>query len=200
MIKKILRKLPFRIASWTFDDGIAIGTYNLKEPEGHLAETLLTVEKRTNDDAAVIRIDQEQAQKLGIKIEMYDFNLGLQVQRKLYVLAGYREDDNGSDTDEPELCKTQAEAVEAMADSVIDFICDHVDVTDDTVCMEDFQEVGIFDQSNLDDEFKSKIKDGKVAIADIRSYIIRKFDVSAYVETSSCDRECIDLRIYEKSF
>ena len=73
MIKKILRKLPFRIASWTFDDGIAIGTYNLKEPEGHLAETLLTVEKRTNDDAAVIRIDQAQAKKLGVKIELYDF-------------------------------------------------------------------------------------------------------------------------------
>ncbi len=80
MIKKILSKLPFRIASWTFDDGIAVGTYNLKEPDGHLAETLLTVEKRTNDDTAVIRIDPEQARKLGIKIELYDFNLGRPVQ------------------------------------------------------------------------------------------------------------------------
>ena len=73
MIKKILRKLPFRIASWTFDDGIAIGTYNLKEPDGHLAETLVTVEKRDKDDSAVIRIDQAQAKKLGVKIELYDF-------------------------------------------------------------------------------------------------------------------------------
>lgn len=80
MIKKILRKLPFRLASWTFDDGIVVGTYNLKEPDGHLAETLLTVEKRTSDDAVVIRIDPEQALKLGIKIELYDFNLARTVQ------------------------------------------------------------------------------------------------------------------------
>lgn len=200
MLKKILHKLPFRLASWTFDAGIAIGTYNLKEPEGHLAETLLTVEQRDKDDSAVIRIDQEQAQKRGIKVEMYDFNLGLQVQRKLYVLVGYRDDDNGSDTDEPELCKSEAEAVNAMAESACDFIADHVDVEDDSVCVDDFQTVGIFEPRSFDDEFKSKIKDGKVAIDDIKSYIIRTCKVCAYVETSSCDRSYIDLKIYEKTF
>ena len=87
-----------------------------------------------------------------------------------------------------------------MADSAIDFICNHVEVEDDTVSLDDFEDVGIFDSSNFDDEFKSKIEDDKVAIDDIRSYIIRVFDVCAYVATSSSDREFIDLRIYEKTF
>ena len=186
-----------RVRAWYSENGIALGSYTKKDTTAYW---LIDLTQNKGEDHLTIQLNSDRIKEQNVSVEFLD-RIGKKiVGQKIYVLAGYRDDDNGGDTDEPELCKTQAEAVEAMADSVIDFISNHVDVDNDTVCMDDFEEVGIFDPSNLDDEFKSKIKDDKVAIADIRSYIIRAFDVSAYVATSSSDREFIDLRIYEKTF
>lgn len=186
-----------RVRAWYSENGIATGAYTKKDTTAYW---LVDLTQKKGDDHLTIQLNSDRIKEQNVNVEFLD-RIGKKiVGQKIYVLAGYREDDNGSDVDDPELCKTQAEAVESMADSVLDFIASHVEVDDDTVCMEYFQDVGIFDPDNFDDEFKSKIKDDKVAIADIRSYIIRKFDVCAYVETASCDREFIDLRIYEKSF
>lgn len=195
--KIVSKEHDLRIRAWYSDNGIAAGAYTKKDSTAYW---LLYLTQKPSEDHLTIQLNSDRLKEQNVNVEFTDRDGEKAVGQKIYVLVGYRDDDNGSDTDDPELCKTQAEAVEAMADSAIDFICNHVEVTDDTVCMDDFEAVGIFDPSNLDDEFQSKIKDGKVAIDDIRSYIIRKFDVCAYVETSSCDRSYIDLRIYEKSF
>lgn len=186
-----------RVRAWYSENGIALGSYTKKDTTAYW---LIDLTQNKGEDHLTIQLNSDRIKEQNVNVEFLD-RIGKKiVGQKIYVLAGYREDDTGSDTDEPELCKTQAEAVEAMADSVIGFICDHVDVVDDTVSLDDFHEVGIFYPDSFDDEFKSKIKDDTVAIADIRSYIIRAFDICAYVETSSCDREFIDLKIYEKSF
>lgn len=185
-----------RIRAWYSENGIALGSYT---KQNSTAYWLIDFTQKPGEDHLTIQLNSDRIKDQNVNVEFLD-RTDKVVGQKLYVLAGYREDNNGSDTDEPELCKTQAEAVEAMADSVIDFICNHAEVTNDTVSLDDFHEVGIFYPDNFDDEFKSKIKDDEVAIADIRSYIIRQFNVCAYVETSSCDREFIDLRIYEKTF
>ena len=186
-----------RVRAWYSENGIAAGSYTKKDTTAYW---LIDLTQTKGEDHLTIQLNSDRIKEQNVSVEFLD-RIGKKiVGQKIYVLVGYRDDNDSSDTDEPEFCKTQAEAVEAMADSVIGFICDHVDVTDDTVALDDFREVGIFDPENLDDEFQSKIKDGKVAIADIRSYIIRKFDICAYVETSSCDLEFIDLKIYEKSF
>lgn len=186
-----------RVRAWYSENGIAAGAYTKKDTTAYW---LVDLTQKKGEDHLTIQLNSDRIKEQNVNVEFLDRIGKKVVGQKIYVLAGYREDDNGSDTDEPELCKTQAEAVESMADSVIDFITSHGDVTDDTVALDDFQEVGIFYPDNFDDEFKSKIKDDAVAINDIRSYIIRAFDVSAYVETSSLHREFIDLRIYEKTF
>ena len=185
-----------RIRAWYSENGIALGSYT---KQNSTAYWLIDFTQKPGEDHLTIQLNSDRLKDQNVNVEFLD-RTDKVVGQKLYVLTGYRDDDNGGDTDEPELCKTEAEAVEAMADSVCDFISTHVDVDNDTVCMDDFEEVGIFDPSNLDDEFQSKIKDGKVAIADIRSYIIRDFNVCAYVATSSSDRAFIDLKIYEKTF
>lgn len=185
-----------RIRAWYSENGIAIGSYTKQNSSAYW---MIDFTQKPGEDHLTIQLNSDRLKDQNINIEFLD-RTDKVVGQKIYVLAGYRDDDNGGDTDEPELCKTQAEAVEYMADSVCEFIRTHVDVDNDTVCMDDFEEVGIFDPSNLDDEFQSKIKDGKVAIADIRSYIIRDFNVCAYVATSSSDRAFIDLKIYEKTF
>ena len=173
----------------------ALGTPNTVSP----SVPMLDLTQKPGEDHLTIQLNSDRLKDQNVNVEFLD-RTDKVVGQKIYVLTGYRDDDNGGDTDDPELCKTQAEAVEAMADSVIDFICNHVEVEDDTVSLDDFDDVGLFDPSNFDDEFKSKIEDNRVAIDDIRSYIIREFDVCAYVATSSSDREFIDLRIYEKTF
>ncbi len=185
-----------RIRAWYSENGIALGSYT---KQNSTAYWLIDFTQKPGEDHLTIQLNSDRLKDQNVNVEFLD-RTDKVVGQKIYVLAGYRDDDNGGDTDEPELCKTEAEAVEAMANSVCDFIRTHVDVTDDTVCMDDFEEVGIFDPENIDDEFQSKIKDGKVAIADIRSYIIRDFNVCAYVATSSSDRAFIDLKIYEKTF
>lgn len=185
-----------RIRAWYSENGIALGSYT---KQNSTAYWLIDFTQKPGEDHLTIQLNSDRLKDQNVNVEFLD-RTDKVVGQKIYVLAGYRDDSNGGDTDEPELCKTKAEAVEAMADSVCDFIRTHVDVTDDTVRMDDFEAVGTFDPENLDDEFQSKIKDGKVAIADIRSYIIREFDVCSYVATSSSDREFIDLRIYEKTF
>lgn len=185
-----------RIRAWYSENGIALGSYT---KQNSTAYWLIDFTQKPGEDHLTIQLNSDRLKDQNVNVEFLD-RTDKVVGQKLYVLAGYRDDDNGGDTDEPELCKTKAEAVEAMADSVCDFIKTHVDVDNDTVCIDDFEEVGIFDPDNFDDEFMSKIKDDEVAIADIRSYIIRDFNVCAYVETASCDREVIDLRIYEKTF
>lgn len=186
-----------RIRAWYSGNGISVGSYT---KTNSTAYWLLDVTQKKGEDHLTIQLNSDRIKEQNVNVEFLDRKGDKVVGQKLYVLTGYRDDDNGGDTDDPELCKTQAEAVEAMADSACDFIRNHVDVVDDTVCMDDFENVGIFDPSNLDDEFQSKIKYGKVAIADIRSYIIREFKVCAYVATSSSDRAFIDLMIYEKTF
>lgn len=185
-----------RIRAWYSENGIALGAYTKKNSTAYW---MLDFTQKPGEDHLTIQLNSDRLKDQNVNIEFLD-RTDKVVGQKIYVLTGYRDDDNGGDTDDPELCKTQAEAVEAMADSVIDFICNHVEVEDDTVSLDDFEDVGLFDPSNFDDEFKSKIEDNRVAIDDIRSYIIREFDVCAYVATSSSDREFIDLRIYEKTF
>lgn len=185
-----------RIRAWYSENGIALGSYT---KQNSTAYWLVDFTQKPGEDHLTIQLNRDRLKDQNVNVEFLD-RTDKVVGQKIYVLTGYREDDNGCDTDAPELCKTEAEAVEYMAESVCEFIADHVDVKDDTVCMDDFQTVGIFDPASFDDEFQSKIKDGKVAIDDIKSYIIRQFNVCAYVETSSCDRTFIDLKIYEKTF
>lgn len=186
-----------RIRAWYSANGIALGAYT---KENSASYWLLDLTQKPGEDHLTIQLNSDRLKEHNVNVEFLDGATEKVIGQKIYVLTGYRDDDNGGDTDEPELCKTQAEAVDAMADSVCEFIRTHVDVVNDTVCMDDFEDVGIFDPSNIDDEFQSKIKDGKVAIDDIRSYIIREFPVCAYVATSSSDRAFIDLKIYEKTF
>ena len=186
-----------RIRAWYSENGIALGSYT---KQNSTAYWLIDFTQKPGEDHLTIQLNSDRIKDQNVNVEFLDRTDKKVVGQKIYVLAGYRDDDNGGDTDEPELCKTQAEAVEAMANSVCDFIRTHVDVDNGTVCMDDFDAVGTFDPENLDDEFQSKIKDGKVAIDDIRSYIIRQSDICEYVATSSSDRAFIDLRIYEKTF
>ena len=195
--KIVSKEHDLRIRAWYSDNGIAAGAYTKKDSTAYW---LLYLTQKPGEDHLTIQLNSDRLKEQNVNVEFTDRDGEKVVGQKIYVLVGYRDDDNGGDTDDPELSKTQSEAVEAMADSAIDFICNHVEVEDDTVSLDDFEDVGIFDSSNFDDEFKSKIEDDKVAIDDIRSYIIRVFDVCAYVATSSSDREFIDLRIYEKTF
>lgn len=185
-----------RIRAWHSENGIALGSYT---KQNSTAYWLIDFTQKPGEDHLTIQLHSDRLKDQNVNVEFLD-RTDKVVGQKIYVLAGYRDDWNGGDTDAPELCKTHAEAVEAMADSVCDFIRTHVDVDNDTVCMDDIQTVGTFEPDSFDDEFQSKIKDGKVAIDDIRSYIIRQCKVCAYVATSSSDRAFIDLRIYEKTF